>query len=498
MKLSIDSSVMTSYKRLPYKAWYALAEFVDNSTQNFFDNREVLEEAIAEDGDPGMFVSIVYERDKGLLRIRDNALGMDETDLERALKVGVPPPNPNGRSRYGLGLKMAACWFGDEWSITTKKLGSTTEFTVTVEVEKAAAEDGTVTVTRVEGVPAEQHYTRLEIRKMNGKLHGRTLKKTKDFIGSMYRLDIDRGDLSILWDHKPLEPSLDLDFLKDPLGNPYRKEFSFQVGDREASGWIGVLGHGSRAKAGFGVIHQGRMIKTWPEAWKPTEIFGQDGGSNDLVNQRVVGELILDQFGISHTKDDIQWVGDEEDDFQDKLKEVIEDYLQVARKPYKDQAKPAIALTHAVEELNRELNSGEMKDLVENPLPTPEQIDADDRALLEETDQTSPSMTTVLPFNGVNYEVLVFLDSTKTSHEPYVVSDTTADNRIVVIINMLHPHVQSSVGSSETEILNYLRHCTYDALAEWRATRQQAQLDGGTVKRIKDQFLRLGLQINVS
>ena len=29
-----------NYKRLSYKWWFALAEFVDNSTQSFFDNQD--------------------------------------------------------------------------------------------------------------------------------------------------------------------------------------------------------------------------------------------------------------------------------------------------------------------------------------------------------------------------------------------------------------------------------------------------------------------------
>ena len=38
-------------------------------------------------------------------------------------------------------MKMAACWYGDFWTITTKKLGETVEYTVTVDVEKVASGD---------------------------------------------------------------------------------------------------------------------------------------------------------------------------------------------------------------------------------------------------------------------------------------------------------------------------------------------------------------------
>ncbi|MGH9044701.1 MAG: hypothetical protein ACRDVP_07720, partial [Acidimicrobiales bacterium] len=61
-------------------------------------------------------------------------------------------------------------------------------------------------------------------------------------------------------------------------------------------------------------------------------VFGQIEGSNDLVNQRLTGEINLDGFEVSHTKDDIQWMGDEEDQVQDQLKEICADYRDSALK----------------------------------------------------------------------------------------------------------------------------------------------------------------------
>ena len=43
MKLELGLDVLRSYKRLPYKAWHALAEFVDNSTQSYFNNKAALD-----------------------------------------------------------------------------------------------------------------------------------------------------------------------------------------------------------------------------------------------------------------------------------------------------------------------------------------------------------------------------------------------------------------------------------------------------------------------
>ena len=46
MKFEIENNIISSYKRLSYDPWYAFAEFVDNSTQAYFDNKEILDDKI--------------------------------------------------------------------------------------------------------------------------------------------------------------------------------------------------------------------------------------------------------------------------------------------------------------------------------------------------------------------------------------------------------------------------------------------------------------------
>ena len=68
-------------------------------------------------------------------------------------------------------------------------------------------------------------------------------------------------------------------------------------------GWVGILAKGSRAAAGFSILQADRVVRGWPDAWRPSSLYGQLQGSNDLVNQRLVGEIHLDGFDVSHTKE---------------------------------------------------------------------------------------------------------------------------------------------------------------------------------------------------
>ena len=127
MKLRLGPEIISSYKRLAYQAWYALAEFVDNSTQAYFNNRAALDRVYSETGTKlTVEITVGADAEGDFIRIRDNSIGMSESELENAVIIGHPPSNTRGRSKYGLGLKTGACWFGDFWSVTTKKLGGTT------------------------------------------------------------------------------------------------------------------------------------------------------------------------------------------------------------------------------------------------------------------------------------------------------------------------------------------------------------------------------------
>ena len=120
---------------------------------------------------------------------------------------------------------MAACWFGEVWSIRTKRLGETVEHQVTVHVEDVAMGDTELPYVARPDQPESAHYTIIEIQELNRVLHGRTLGKIRDFLSSMYRIDIRNGDLRLVWRGEPLKWEMDQQFAKAHDGSPYRQRF---------------------------------------------------------------------------------------------------------------------------------------------------------------------------------------------------------------------------------------------------------------------------------
>lgn len=495
IEIKIGPEVIRNYKRMNYTAWHALAEFVDNSTQSYFDNRTAVDEQLAADKE-SFEVSIVYDRDNRLLRISDNAMGMSSKELTDALHIGRIPKNASGRSQYGLGLKTAASWFGDEWTVTTKRLGEAAEHTVTVDVERIA--DGDCDL-RYRSVPKEasKHYTILEVRRLHQKLQGRTLGKIKEFLASMYRVDIRDDVVQLVWEGTRLTYAPETEFLKSKVtGKPYYKSFSFDVNGKGVSGWVAILREGGRPRAGFSILRKNRVVKGHPDAWRPQSIFGQPLGSNDLINQRIVGEIHLDDFSVTHTKDDILWRDDDLDLVERLLKTEAEDFVRIARDhrtKQDDSRGPSDAEVQAgSDRLREEMQSKEFVDIVEiNEVPPPELVEETNRPIVESVEDEEPTWQA----NVGDTVCKVYLMDSLSVNDPYFVGDIDG-KEIIVIVNQVHPHWRELKGSEG--VYNYLCHCVYDAVAEWMCSRKTSVILPETVKLLKDKLLRLPFELEQS
>ena len=484
-----------NYKRLSYKWWFALAEFVDNSTQSYADNKPALDKAF-KDGDDRFGVNITTDRD--FIRISDNAMGMNSLDLERSLIVGQPPNNSKGRCRYGLGMKTAACWIGNKWKITTSKLGSNERLTIEIDVDDVVTGNITRKLT-TEKEDESKHYTFIEIKEHHRPLKGRTIGKVKEYLRSIYRMDISSGILALKYDDLELEWAdygTD-DFLTRKDGSPYKDDFIFDINTdpdkKVAVGWVGVLKSGSRSKAGFSIFHRKRLIKGWPDSWRPEKIFGA-GGRNDLINQRVVGEINLEDFEVSHTKDEINWHADEEDLVEEGLLEFCKPYMEAATKARKGQyhgyGPDQVHIDAAVRALEEELNTQEFieKLQLDDALPTTEQLKVANHHVVDNASANEPSFIVSLG----DMVIKVYLDTLGSPNDPYYSNEVRGKSEIFVIVNIQHPHWSMLEG--ENSVVNYLRHCVYDAVAEHRAALRH-RLEPDSIKRLKDGYLRVSFDV---
>jgi len=482
----IGPETVRSYKRLSYELWWALAEFVDNSTQSYFSNRTELDKSNFEKNER-LEVLIAYDRQNNFLRISDNAMGMSLEDLQNALVIGSPPVDSSGRHEFGLGMKTAACWLGDRWRVRTSKLGSKFEHQIEFDVERVANGDTDVRLQSLEASP-DKHYTVIEIENLHQKIAGRQLGRLKENLRSIYRFDTRSGDLILKWGDEELLYEDGISLLRGRDGVEYKKDFEFDVNGKRVYGWGGILESGGRPKAGFAIARRGRLVVGQPDAWRPQSIFGQLTGSNDLVNQRIVGEIHLDDFLISHTKNQILWQGEELEIVEAELKEKFADFKHTAQnRRVKGEGGPSQHLQEvAISQIKEIVSSPDFADLVNiREVPAPELVEASFKPMRDSIASSTPDDVFVIG----NLTVNLFIDSERSPNDPYFFGDYSNDNQISVCINSEHRFWKDWITSAD-QILIYVINCIFDAIAEWKCMQKNGSIEPDTVKLIKDGLMR--------
>ena len=327
------TGVYATYKNLRYEPWTALAEFIDNSTQSYFDHKQELKNL---DDFNKLIVEINYSVDdngQDILTIKDNAYGMESEDFYRAIVLDKPPVNTTGRNEFGMGLKTAACWFGSYWTVISSRYGSEYEYRASVDVDELSKTKEDSIEQDINEVSKDLHYTIIEIRDLNKKIIGsRTIGKVKTFLSSIYRQDIRNKEVDIYYNGELLTFQ-DPEIYIDEDQHQWKREIEFNINHKgkelKTKGFIAIRKKASVSGAGLTLLRRGRVIIGGAEEnYRPKDLFGD---SNSFAYQRVFGELHMDNWPVTQAKDNFDW-NDEalEEKFIEALKPLI--------KPVKDKA----------------------------------------------------------------------------------------------------------------------------------------------------------------
>lgn len=522
MELILGYEILESYKRLPYKAWFAFAEFIDNSTQSYRNNKKKLDDWYQADSKM-LTVQISYannskKKQDGFITIVDNAFGMNESDLQNAMILGKKPKIANERSKYGLGLKTAAFWFGNKWTIETTQRGSDKLLTVSIDLHKIIKEEteyyashkGKKNVKQFRPIlkivkkdcPKEKHGTTLTITDLVRTISTQTSNATTEYLQSIYRVDLQNNKLYLEFQEKALSWSsenIDNRLLTDKKGNRFKRALNFKVNGKSVKGWAGILkpGEGSKAAGGFALLQADRVIVGYPKNYRNPLIFGpEDGGRNDLTNQRLTGELKLDEkFGVSHTKDQILFEDDEEDQLDNALFERLADYKKESNIPHKsrDGKTPEnnFDFESAIKEVLETLRSDSFTDVILRKSVLPQ------KALAKTNEETIKRLLKArhkeftYMIDGI--AILVILSDESSPWDPYlIVRPLGGERKVTVVINVNHPYWMELADNNSR--FNFLQNCIYDGVAEWKAGFIVKRLDPDTIKSIKDSLLRIELK----
>ena len=330
----MDGMVMILSKKINIRPTStAIAEFVDNSTQSFYDHKE---ELLAQKYAKGLNISIKYIEDTvegDRLEITDDAYGMEWKDFQRAVVLDSPPKNTSGRNEFGMGLKTAACWFGSLWSVESTQLNSTAKYYTEINIDELGKYKIEEVDVKEEIVSKKDHFTKIVIKRLNKHIVGpRTIGKVKELLSSTYREDLRSGLVKITYNGSVLQFKEVPVFIGDD-SKTWKKDVSFTVQyegkELAVSGFIAIRIPGSVKDAGFTLIRRGRVIVGGSEKnYRPYELFGD---ANSYAWQRMYGELHMDNWPVTQAKDGFDWHNSGlEEAFINELSKHTQDYRKKA------------------------------------------------------------------------------------------------------------------------------------------------------------------------
>ena len=494
-------AVLGLLRHLNYKPWYALAEFVDNAVQSYLDHKADLENA--EGADYRLRVEVeLAQADGGRLAIRDNAAGIHAKDYLRAFRPAEIPPSRKGLSEFGMGMKSAACWFASNWTVRSSALGETVERTVSFDIDQIVDDKmEELTIGSRQAKPTD-HYTEIVLENLHQVPQTRTVQKLKDHLASIFRVFIRQGILVLRFDDEPLtfsdSKALEAPHYRTPSGKPTRwhKEIEFDLGrGLSVHGFAAIREKASTSGAGFALFRRNRLIEgSADEGYRPEAIFGK---SNSYRYQRLFGELHLEGFEISHTKDGFRW-----DENEGPFLELLKDHLDSKPIPLLDQAegfrvrpkvedvKPAadVATANTAAVIEREVPpvlDGQLKS-APDASPAPESLPA--------AKPIASVREIEVELHKRRWKIVLELTTDPAIGDWLSISDRPPANsgsarQLHVRVSLVHPFMERFASTDPETIEPLLRVAAAVALAE-TAARESGVRQAGTIRRNLNELLK--------
>ena len=491
--------ILSVLRHLNYKPWFAMAEFVDNSLQSYLENRDALRRLHGDDF--CLMVEIELDRsDEMCIKIRDNAAGIASSEYGRAFRPAELPTDRTGLAEFGMGMKSAACWFAPRWKVRTTALGESVERTISFDIEMIVRDDiEELDVAESPAVP-DSHFTEITLLDPYNKLQTRTGGKIKEHLASIYRIFLREGVLDLRFDGEKLVYELPAvlvqPYFKSPDETPRRwyREFDFDFGlGLRASGFAALREVASTSTAGFALFRRKRLIEgSWDEPYRPEYIFGS---GNSYRKQRLFGEIHLEGFEVSHTKDGFKW-----EDHEQTFLEFLRDELETDAVPLLSQAEGFRARV-AQRELRAEAEKANTRvaETIEKEAPPvleaqsalPPVTDPPPQSLVP--DPSGSSRVIEVTHRGVQWRITIELSIDPAVEDWLSLTDRPASRNapreITVRMSLAHPFMQRFCRVELSEIEALERVAAALALAEITA-RDAGVPQYGTIRRNVNQLLR--------
>ncbi|MBA3963836.1 MAG: hypothetical protein H0X40_18310 [Chthoniobacterales bacterium] len=259
----------------------------------------------------------------------------------------------------------------------------------------------------------------------------------------------------------------------------------------KGSVWLRIPGNGRRA--GMHLFRRGRLVTGGPgEGYKPEEIFVYP---QSFQSQRLVGELDLDDWPVTQTKDAFDWAGDLEHAFIIKLKDAVADYVDKATTTKSDEVtKPTKADGQLAGDATKDSLSDPAVDtammIVESGPPPVPTAPAEEVAKIAAVIEDAGEPTRVVVGSEGLPELDVWFLEDRPESEIYAEFACPSDEVLQLAVNLNHPFVVNILQRDPLKLQLWAQMLYVDALVERGARKRGGNLPPNAYREFKDHFLR--------
>ena len=295
-------------KSYPFRPAGVFAEFIDNSIQSYQDNKVALKKK-------GYKFKITIEKKGKDILISDNAAGISDKFMLKAFEPGNIDYGKKGLNEFGIGMKNAAVWISDFYSVKTCALNENYSKQINFDYKDVIENEVEELEIEYSKANIEETYTRITLKGLRGSVDNFDFDSIGKELSSIYRIFLATGELTIKFCGKDLQYEypkvMNLPYFaesiaakknrqKQPANIKWRYDFSFKFrgknkNDKEKTikGFVAILDKINKRANGVSYFRNGRVVEgAGDQKVFPASICG-NGGSHQ--HKRIFGELHFDE-----------------------------------------------------------------------------------------------------------------------------------------------------------------------------------------------------------
>ena len=463
-KVSIATKplVYSTFRYISNHVWHAIGEYVDNSIQSYLDHIDQLKDI---NPNNKLQVSIKFDLENDTILIKDNAFGIEHSKFDKAFELANVPLDASGLNEFGMGMKVSSIWLSNLWSVETSAYGETVKKRVIFDLEEVVNDEKTELNVSEEPCDADSHFTVVTLKKLSqNKPTSRQIQTVVKHLASIYTKFIREGILELVVDGNVITDSI-----LNPLVAPYwktpnepaitwKKDIFFEAGKYKVKGFIGILEKMSTSiDNGFLLFRRNKVIGTsYDTKYRPKKLCGEVGSPRF---KRIYGELELEGFSVSFTKNSFT----QDDDLEVFIEELAKDLNKDESFRIFDQAqkytptKTKAEKKDVADQLVKSIASGLSNPIVISKPSIPIQQDLFDEGPKDIKPASGPKPQIVTPEQPVKIGSTVFYLSIgaieKNSIDPFYDIVSTEEGHYRSEINLKHKFFErfSSLVDSEKD-----------------------------------------------